>query len=47
MTSQKHMLTLSVTNIIEGGGMPHFPLHVHSNWEIKASLNMGPIEEIK
>jgi hypothetical protein len=41
------MSTLSVTNTIEGGGMPHLPLHVHFNWEIKASLNMGLDEEIK
>lgn len=27
--------------------MPHLPFHVHCNWEIKASLNMGPTEEIK
>jgi hypothetical protein len=47
MTSQKHVSTLLVTNIIEGGGMPHLPFHVHCNWEIKASLNMGPTEEIK
>ncbi len=41
MTSQKHVSTLSMTNTIEGG-MPHLPLHVHYNWEIEASLNMGP-----
>jgi len=27
--------------------MPHHPLHVHFNWEIKASLNMGLAKEIK
>jgi hypothetical protein len=41
------MSTLLVTSTTKGRGMPHLPLHVHFNWEIKASLNMGPAEEIK
>jgi hypothetical protein len=41
------MSILSMTNTIEGGGMPHLPPQVHSNWEIEASLNMGPTKEIK
>ncbi len=45
MTSHKHMSTLSMTNTTEGGEMPHLAPHVHSNWEIKASLNMGPIKK--
>jgi len=40
------MSRLSMTNTTEGGRMPHLPLHIHSNWEIEASLNMGPIKEI-
>jgi hypothetical protein len=44
MTSQKHMSTLLMTNTIEGGGMPHIPPQVDYNWEIEASLNMGPIK---
>jgi hypothetical protein len=36
-----------MTNTIERGGMPYLSLHVHSNWEIKASQSMSFVEEIK